>query len=92
MYKIRIAPKFKKDLKKVQKRPKDFALTEKIVERLREKGVKGLPAILKPHKLKGNYKDHLEAHIKPDLLIIWIQIESPKKITLVRIGTHSELF
>ena len=66
-------------------------MTEKVVELLREKGIKGLPAILKPHKLKGNYKDHLEAHIKSDLLIIWIQIESPKKITLIRIGTHLSL-
>ncbi len=47
---------------------------------------------MKPHKLRGVYKNDWECHIKPDLLIIWFQIEKPKTITLIRIGTHSELF
>lgn len=92
MYTINISPRFKKDLKKVQKRPKDYELTRKVVKLLNEGGIKGLPAQFKPHKLFGDYKNHLEAHIKPDLLIIWIQIENPKEITLIRIGSHSELF
>ena len=92
MYTIYISPRFKRDLKKVQKRPKDYELTRKVIKLLEKSGVKGLPVKLKPHKLYGNYKNHLEAHIKPDLLIIWIQIESPKEITLIRIGSHSDLF
>ena len=47
---------------------------------------------MKAHKLVGEYKDNWECHIKPDLLIIWIQIESPNIIKLVRIGSHSDLF
>lgn len=92
MYEIFLSPRFKKDLKKIQKRPKDYELTRKFIILLKENGIKGIPATLKPHKFHGNYKGLLEAHIKPDLLIIWFQIESPREITLIRIGSHSDLF
>ncbi|WP_299668565.1 type II toxin-antitoxin system mRNA interferase toxin, RelE/StbE family [uncultured Polaribacter sp.] len=55
-------------------------------------GVNGIPKNMKPHKLSGVYKDNWECHIKPDLLIIWFQIESPNSIKLIRIGSHSDLF
>jgi mRNA interferase YafQ len=92
MYKILISTKFKKDLKKVVKDPNDKKLTTAILKLLKEKGVSGIPEVMKPHKLKGNYKDNWECHIKPDLLIIWYQIESPNIIKLIRIGSHTELF
>lgn len=43
------------------------------------------------HKLKGNYDGCMEAHIKPDLLVIWFEIEE-YTIKLVRVGSHSSLF
>lgn len=43
------------------------------------------------HKLISNYKNHLEAHIKPNLLIIWYEIEGDT-IKLVRVGSHAKLF
>ncbi len=92
MYEIRITSHFKKDLKKIKKRITDYELVKVFVKQLQENGIEGVSAILKPHKLVGNYKNHFEVHIKPDLLIIWIQIENPDKITLVRIGSHSDLF
>ena len=92
MYKLVISTKFKKDLKKVVKNPTDKRLTTGMLKVLKEKGVSGIPKEMKPHKLKGNYKDNWECHIKPDLLIIWYQIEDPQTIRLVRIGSHSDLF
>ncbi len=92
MYKLVISTKFKKDLKKVVKNPTDKKLTTGMLKVLKEKGVSGIPKEMKPHKLKGNYKDNWECHIKPDLLIIWYQIEYPQTIRLVRIGSHSDLF
>jgi len=92
MYKIVVSTKFKKDLKKVKKSPKNFELTRSILKILQQKGVIGIDKSMKPHKLLGDYKDNWECHIKPDLLIIWLQIESPKTIRLVRIGSHSDLF
>lgn len=91
MYQLKVTTKFKKDLKKVKSNPKNFELTTALLRKLQEKGVAGIPKNMKPHKLTGHYKDNWECHIKPDLLIIWIQIEAPKVITLVRIGSHSDL-
>jgi len=89
MYDLVITGQFKKDLKK---NPKDYELSRKVVKKLQAEGVKGLSLKLKPHNLTGNYKGHLECHLRPDLLIIGIQVESPKRIKLVRIGSHSDLF
>tara|TARA_R110000868_G_scaffold389730_1_gene659074 strand:+ start:82 stop:363 length:282 start_codon:yes stop_codon:yes gene_type:complete len=92
MYKLVITTKFKKDLKKIVKIPSDKELTKAVLKLLKEKGVLGIPKEMKPHKLKGNYKNNWECHVRPDLLIIWYQVEAPNIITLIRIGSHSELF
>lgn len=44
----------------------------------------------KAHNLKGNLKSFREAHIKPDILLIWKV--SNNMIVLTAIGTHNELF
>lgn len=43
------------------------------------------------HSLGGNWKDHRECHLKPDLLLVY---KKPDDNTLrfVRMGSHSELF
>lgn len=92
MYHLKPTTKFKKDLKKVKNSKKDFALAVALLRTLEKEGGLGVPKIMRPHKLTGNYKDNWECHIKPDLLIIWIQIESPNIIKLIRIGSHSDLF
>ena len=70
----------------------DFEKDSAVLMLLKAEGVSGIPNKIKPRKLKGNYKDNWECHIKPDLLIIWFQVTKPKVITLIRIGSHSELF
>lgn len=93
MYTLVETTKFKKDLKRVLRRsPKDIDITFKVLEILRINGVDGIPKKMKPYRLRGNYKNNWECHIKLDLLIIWIQIETPKTIKLVRLGSHSDLF
>lgn len=92
MYKLVITTKFKKDLKKIVKTPSDKELTTAVLKLLKEKGVLGIPKEMKPHKLKGHYKNNWECHVRPDLLIIWYQVEAPNIITLIRIGSHSALF
>lgn len=92
MYKLQYTSRFKKDLKKIKHRATDFALTVKVLKTLQQSGVKGISSDLRPHKSTGDYKNNWECHIKPDLLIIWIQIEKPGVIKLVRIGSHSDLF
>lgn len=92
MYQLDFTTKFKKDFKKVKKNKKDYELAVGLLQTLKIKGVLGVPKIMRPHKLIGNYQDNWECHIKPDLLIIWIQIESPNVVKLIRIGSHSDLF
>jgi mRNA interferase YafQ len=93
MYKIKPSSKFLKDAKLLKKRSlKDLNLLERIVETLANEGHKGLLPKHKAHKLSGNYKDCWECHVKPDLLLIWIENETIMLIELVRTGTHADLF
>ena len=93
MYTLIKSSQFKKDLKRVFKRSvSDFEEAAKVLHLLENKGYKGVPQEMKPHRLKSKYEGDWECHIKPDLLIIWFQIETPKTIKLIRIGSHSDLF
>ncbi len=42
------------------------------------------------HGLSGEWKDHRDCHVKPDLVLIY-QKPNKKTIRLVRLGSHSEL-
>jgi len=42
------------------------------------------------HALTGNWQDHRDCHVKPDLVLIYRKPNS-KVIQLVRFGSHSEL-
>lgn len=44
----------------------------------------------KDHKLRGNFKECRECHIKPNLLLIY-QIKKDN-LHLIRLGSHSQLF
>ena len=51
---------------------------------------KKLPEKYYDHPLVGNWKDHRDCHIKPDLVLIY---RKPDETTLqlVRLGSHSQL-
>ncbi len=42
------------------------------------------------HAMTGNWKDHRDCHIKPDLVLIYRKPDA-ERLQLVRIGSHSEL-
>ena len=42
------------------------------------------------HQLSGDWVDHRDCHIKPDLVLIYRKIDADH-LDLVRIGSHSEL-
>lgn len=93
MYKIIHTTRFKKDLKKFRNNIPKTEIISDCIELLESGGVMNIPPEMKPHKLKGFYKDNWECHIQPDLLIIWFQIDEPSmEIRLIRLGTHSDLF
>jgi mRNA interferase YafQ len=80
--------RFEKDMKRMKKRGKSFSVFKQIITNLvnNEK----LDPKFKDHKLVGDYVGTRECHIEPDWLIIYINTED--ELTLVRTGTHSDLF
>jgi mRNA interferase YafQ len=49
-----------------------------------------LPARCRDHALVGEWSDHRDCHIKPDLVLIY-RMPDPAILQLVRLGSHSEL-
>lgn len=49
-----------------------------------------LDAPHRDHALSGEWKDHRDCHIKPDLVLIYRKPDD-ETLTLVRLGSHSEL-
>ena len=90
MYEIRITTKFKKDIKMAKKRGQDLSLLSRVVGIIQKGEV--LPPKYRDHTLSGNWQGYRECHITPDWLLIYL-IENDKLIlTLVRTGSHSDLF
>jgi mRNA interferase YafQ len=90
MYKLEQGNKFKKDIKLAKKRGLKMELLDEVVTKLVSDG--SLPSKFKAHILKGNYRGLWECHIQPDWLLIWEQNNTIKLISLIRTGTHSDLF
>jgi mRNA interferase YafQ len=42
------------------------------------------------HALTGDWKDHRDCHVKPDLVLIY-RLPDGEVLQLVRLGSHSEL-
>jgi mRNA interferase YafQ len=42
------------------------------------------------HQLTGEWKDHRDCHIRPDLVLIY-RLTDPDVLELVRLGSHTEL-
>jgi mRNA interferase YafQ len=49
-----------------------------------------LPEKLCDHSLTGEWADHRDCHIKPDLVLIY-RVPDADTLQLVRLGSHSEL-
>ena len=87
-YKIETSKKFKKQFKKLFSQNANFVL--EIIEKLSNGEV--LEQKYNDHKLKGNYSEYRECHIKPDLLLIYQRQEKILILTCIYVGSHSELF
>lgn len=81
--------KFRRDLKREVKTDPDIQeLLKPVISYLLES--KSLPEKMKDHPLSGEWKDHRDCHVKPDLVLIYKTDD--EAVTLVRLGSHSELF
>ena len=49
-----------------------------------------LPEAMRDHALSGEWKDHRDCHLRPDLVLIY-RLGDAETLELVRLGSHSEL-
>ena len=81
--------KFKRDYKREKRTDAQLdAVFVPVVEILL--GNDPVPERLQDHALGGNRKGYRDCHVRPDLVLIYAI--SSETLTLVRIGSHSEVF
>ncbi len=89
-YKIEVTRQFLKDLRLARKRMLDEKKLNEVIATLAAGGE--LPRKNRDHALSGDYLGCRECHVLPDWLLIYSKKETLKIISLVRTGTHSDLF
>lgn len=90
MFDLSITTQYRRDLKLARKRGLDESLLDEVIMLLING--KPLPEKNKDHALKGDYKYCRECHITPDWLLIYSIDKGINRLTLVRTGSHSDLF
>ena len=88
MREVRRTGQFKRDVKRMDKRGKDFSELRRVIELL----ATGEP--LEPrhrdHPLSGGYSGSRDCHIEPDWVLIYERTRD--ELILIRTGTHADLF
>lgn len=89
-YTVKPTTRFKKDYKLASKRNLNIDLLDDVIEKL-AKG-KPLDSACRDHELSGNWAKHRECHVAPDWLLVYYLDEDVLVLTLVRTGSHSDIF
>jgi mRNA interferase YafQ len=92
---IEQASQFKRDLKREAHGQHRQALKAEFVAILAVlANDQALADSYRDHALTGEWKNHRECHIKPDLLLIYQKRDTDEGrfLRLARLGSHSELF
>ena len=87
---VKPTTQFREDYKLAMKRGLRISLLEDIVSLLALG--EPLPDKNKDHALSGDWVGHRECHIQPDWLLVYRVEENVLVLTLVRTGTHADLF
>lgn len=80
--------RFRKDMKRIEKRGKDMRKLRAVLTLLVEE--QPLPPDYRDHPLRGDWLGFRDLHIEPDWLLLY-RIEGDE-LQLARTGTHSDLF
>ena len=88
---IKYGSRFKKDFRR-EERGRHARVVEAELRTLLDQLIVDdeLPAKYRDHQLAGEWKDHRDCHIRPDLILIYRKPDGAT-IELVRLGSHSEL-
>ncbi len=89
-YKIKFTNQFKRDFKLAKKQNKDLSKLRFVIEKL-ARGER-LDAKYRDHELAGRFSGIRECHIEPNWLLMYEYIKDQLILTLLRTGSHSELF
>ena len=88
---IRQTGQFKRDLKREAKGLHRVSLAKDFTEIVRAlANDEQLADNYRDHALTGDWKDHRDCHVKPDLVLLY-QKPDDHTLRLVRLGSHSEL-
>lgn len=79
---------YKKAVKKLDK--ESLQALACVIDRLAND--ENLEPKFKDHELKGNLKGFRECHIKPNLLLVYKKVRQELRLSVLRVGSHSELF
>lgn len=82
--------KFKKSVKKCQKRGLNMNLLKKVLLELESTGT--VSDKHRPHKLVGKHIGRWECHIEPDWLLVWEQNDFELILLLIDTGSHTDIF
>ena len=88
---IKQSGQFKRDLKRESKGPNRAVLQREFVAIIATLASdKPLEPRHRDHALTGDWKDHRDCHVKPDLVLIYRKPDD-ETLQLLRLGSHSEL-
>lgn len=90
MYTIKFTSAYKKGYRRMKRRGVDLSLLSDVIETLRQG--KQLDRKFRDHILVGEYVGYHECHIQPNWLLIYLIEDDVLTLTLVKTGTHSDLF
>ena len=80
--------RFRRDVKRAEKRGKDMEKLKALLSLLIEQ--KPLPPRYHDHPLKGEWRGFRDLHIEPDWVLLYAV--DGNELQLARTGTHSDLF
>lgn len=88
---IRQSGQFKRDLKREGKGQHRKVLQDEFVALIAKLGAdKPLEPRHRDHLLTGDWRDHRDCHVRPDLILIYRKPDD-QTLELVRLGSHAEL-
>jgi mRNA interferase YafQ len=91
MREIKQTAAFKRDLKREAKGPHKEFLARYFVQLVQAlANDEPLGTHHRDHPLAGEWKDHRDCHVRPDLVLIYRKPDS-STLQLVRLGSHAEL-
>jgi mRNA interferase YafQ len=89
---IELTRSFRRDYKRVMRNPRHRFLDPLLSSTMDLlAGDLELEERFHDHLLTGEFKNHRECHLKPDLLLLYLKPDD-ETVQFIRLGSHSELF